>query len=179
VAALLARVEGLRSAAVPAGYVAIPQELHDAACRLASDVPRLQREVDDLTREVRGLDEAATIARDEARDDRAARDAAETALRNVWRVVAPDAEGFPRVAQGDDEVADAARIAAAVERRVAAARREGAEAMREVALRVARAEAARCDYGADSPYAGRPDERDAALRVAEELRVCAGPRWEP
>lgn len=76
----------------------------------------------------------------------------------------------------------ACRLAADVprlQREVADARREGAEAMRSVALRVARAEAARCDYGADSPYAGRPDERDAALRVAEELRVCAGPRWEP
>lgn len=96
--------------------------IYDAACRLAGDVPRLQREADDLTREVRRLDALAATACDEARDALAARDEAEAALRSVWGVVAPGAEGFPRVERGDDEVADAATIAAAVERRVAAAR---------------------------------------------------------
>ena len=35
----------------PQGYVVIPLALHDAACRLASDVERLQREVDAARRE--------------------------------------------------------------------------------------------------------------------------------
>ncbi len=70
VAALLARVEGLRAAALPAGHVAVDRVLYDAACRLASDVPRLQREVAAARREgAEAMREACAVtADDDARE---------------------------------------------------------------------------------------------------------------
>lgn len=109
----------------------VDARLMAAAPDLAASVEHYAAEVERLTRECRDLDEAAIIARDEARDDRAARDAAESALRYVWDVVAPGAEDFPRVAEGDDEVADAAKIGAAAERLAADSARLRA-AVREV-----------------------------------------------
>lgn len=156
----------LRAAAVPEGRVAVDRVLYDAACRLAGDVPRLQREADDLTREVRRLDALAATACDEARDALAARDEAEAALRSVWGVVAPGAEGFPRVERGDDEVADAATIAAAVERRVAAAaRREGAEAMREACAKAIDARASQSETTRER-YSSEDDRYGEALAVS-------------
>ena len=70
VEALLARVEGLRAAALPAGHVAVDRVLYDAACRLASDVPRLQREVAAARREgAEAMREACAVtADDDARE---------------------------------------------------------------------------------------------------------------
>lgn len=137
-------------------------------------------EVERLRAEVNALDAAAIEARDEADDARRARDAAEDALRGVWHEVAPDGGGFPRVREGDDEVADGATIAA----RAASLRaeRDAAESAREdLRDRVAEEIGLRLDGHGDDDIAAEAGEvrrdRDAlrsllAAAARGELPRC-------
>lgn len=101
-------VAWLKAAAVPAGHVAVDRMLYDAACRLASDVPRLQREADAARRE--GAVAAWAVV-----------------FGELGAPMPPEANGA-----GVYEVATVARtVRSVVAAERDAARREGAEAMRE------------------------------------------------
>jgi hypothetical protein len=105
---LVAHVRRVRPEPLPAGHVAVDRALYEAACRLAADVPRLQREVASARRE--GAVAAWGVAFDA-----------------LGAPMPPEANGT-----GEYEVATVARTVRSVvaaERDVA--RREGAEAMRE------------------------------------------------